>query len=208
MTIHETAQRLKEISPVLKDVSLELLEQRIIELRYNPDQPRDPKGSDTGGQWTSGKSGASKLDKYEDMISQQKYETAIVLDASGKTILMKDGNENSVKFTDGEVENMAGKTMTHNHPSGSPFSLDDYDLFFAAKVKEMRAVGKEYVYILKAPEGFDYSGHNMFKYDIGKAQFRVKMNMSIPEGDWKTFNHLTSKEWASSIGLIYERKAR
>ena len=95
MTIRDQAQKMKANTSILKDVSLEVLESRIAELEYNPNQPRDPKGSDTGGQWTGGvgkykgfenkKQRNIEFDKKEFFSStnSKKYDTSSLNDAMG-----------------------------------------------------------------------------------------------------------------------------
>lgn len=43
---------------------------------------------------------------------------------------------------------MKGGTLTHNHPSGSPFSAADVQLFTKHGLGEIRATGSEYTYTL------------------------------------------------------------
>ena len=58
MKPRDQAKKLKSNVGILKGVSLEVLESRIAELEYNPNQPRDPKGTETGGQWTKADGGS------------------------------------------------------------------------------------------------------------------------------------------------------
>ena len=91
------------------------------------------------------------VDKFEDDIRNQSYETAGMFDAEGNLILNKDGEKSSVYFTDEEqlkVKNTPDCVFTHNHPSGNGFSFED--LFFAVnlEVREMRACHKNGYYSL------------------------------------------------------------
>lgn len=83
---------------------------------------------------------------FEKSVVHQSYESAGLYSPDGILILMKDGNKHSVFFTDGEVAKMKGNILTHNHPSGSPFSKQDLDMLAYAKLKEIRAAGKNYTY--------------------------------------------------------------
>lgn len=73
MNTEDEAKRLKKNSPVLKNVPLKTIQDRLHEMHYapgvmggsqinlnsyDPNQPREPKGSETGGQWT--KAGGSE----------------------------------------------------------------------------------------------------------------------------------------------------
>ena len=177
------------------------------ELAFNPAQPRNPKGSATGGEWTGKGSGKSTLEKTEDIIVKQAYESVVTFDANGKTIFWKDGDRDHVQISDGELAYLKGNTLTHNHPSSSTFSVDDYGLFFISQLKEMRAVGKDYTYVLTAPDGYDYSMGKGFEYRLGMAQMKVKSS-GLEPADWIESNHLTSIEWAKEMGLDYKRIKR
>ena len=71
---------------------------------------------------------------------------------------------------------------------------------------EIRAVGKDYTYVLKAPIGYDYSKGDRFKMSIGMFQSIVRMRTKTD--DWGLENHLVSADWAKSIGLEYYREKR
>jgi hypothetical protein len=51
MDINREVENLKR-HPLFKNVSITTIIDRVIDLAYDPNQPRDPKGSPTGGQWT------------------------------------------------------------------------------------------------------------------------------------------------------------
>jgi len=147
-----------------------------------------------------------KMDELENTIANQEYETAAMFASTGDFMFMKDGDDKSVNFTDEELERMEGNILTHNHPSNTTFSIDDYELFFHTKMGEIRAVGKDYVYVLKAPIGYDYSKGDRFKDSIGMFQSIVRMRTKTD--DWGLENHLVSADWAKSIGLEYYREKR
>lgn len=88
------------------------------------------------------------LEREEKKIVSQKYETSIAFDDDGTEIFRKDGNSGSVDFTNEEILRMRGKTVTHNHPNDSPFSAKDLRFFAFNRLKEIRAVGKDYTYTI------------------------------------------------------------
>lgn len=67
-------------------------------------------------------------------------ERAIVLSSDGGVLVDKSGNESSVQFNDYEIEMMAGTTLVHNHPNGTPLSGNDFVLSGTAELREIVAV--------------------------------------------------------------------
>jgi hypothetical protein len=147
--------------------------------------------------------GLLPIDYFNKRIVSQDFETVGVF-KDGKLILEKDGTKNSVQFSEDEVSKMEGAILTHNHPSGGPLSMDDYDIFFTARAKSIQAVGNEYTYVLEAPTGYDYSHGITLRQDLGKAQMMAKLSLEN-DNDWKNYNHNTSELWAEAIGLLYKR---
>lgn len=118
---------------------------------FNPNQPRDPAGTPTGGQWAEGwdggaagaamalmratadvaphlrdemEVGVTTIDRFEELIASEPIETLGFFDKDGKLLAAKTGNEDSVEW-DGPLPDGA-VAATHNHPSGTPgFSIDD-----------------------------------------------------------------------------------
>jgi proteasome lid subunit RPN8/RPN11 len=89
------------------------------------------------------------IEKAESKIANNAFETAIAFNNKGNEILRKKGVKSSVKFTAEDMNklNWADEVIfTHNHPSGISFS--DADILFMKKteLKEMRVVGKKYLY--------------------------------------------------------------
>jgi hypothetical protein len=164
-----------------------------------------PKGRTSAPAATDIKASAGLLpiDYFNKRIVSQDFETAGVF-KDGKLIMEKDGAKNSVQFSKDEVSKMEGAILIHNHPSGAPFSIDDYDIFFTARMKSIQAVGNEYTYVLEAPTGYDYSHGFTLRQDLDKAQMMAKLSLKDKD-DWKSSNHLTSELWAEAIGLLYKR---
>jgi hypothetical protein len=96
---------------------------------------------DPTGEMTD--TGRRLLAEHEASIYAQTWETAVVLDSSGKVLLRKSGDERSVTFTPEEVEKLRGGVLTHNHPSSSSFSDDDVQLAVLKGLREIRAVGRD-----------------------------------------------------------------
>ncbi len=75
-----------------------------------------------------------------------KYETCAVIDWNGRILQSAKGNAHEVKMNPYAVLNCS--VITHNHPSGLSFSVEDIETFVEGKVYQMRAstdIGKTYV---------------------------------------------------------------
>lgn len=90
------------------------------------------------------------LRSFEHNIRHNNYETAGVMDrASGKLLWGKTGTSSRVSFTKGELADMRGRDVTHNHPSGLRFSTADVKLLVNVDARSVRAAGRRGTYILK-----------------------------------------------------------
>lgn len=67
------------------------------------------------------------LSNLELEIVRLNFERAIVLDSDGELMIVKDGTNINVDFTDCEFEQIekAGATFIHNHPAGLDFDKND-----------------------------------------------------------------------------------
>lgn len=130
-----------------------------------------------------GKKIKASVRKVENRIKNDGVETAAVVDGKGKIVIDKsDGAVVSVSFTDDEVSQMKDGTLTHNHPSGTTFSVEDITISLKAGLKEMRACHKNGTFVLKrkfeigeeVPEKYtDYS----FPFDYHVAQREYQKNV-------------------------------
>jgi hypothetical protein len=129
-----------------------------------------------------------QLERVEEEIFFQDYETAIGIDEDGNVVLRKDGGQSSVGFTDKEVEELKGTTFTHNHPKGGSFSRTDIDFMLDAELKEMRAVGvhgkKRWLYRMR-PNAEAYQYRELILSEANKADSEtyVVFNKQISDGE-------------------------
>lgn len=119
-----------------------------IKAGFDPNQARDETG-----RWTDGD--RASLKDFEDSIRNQSFETAGVYDEDGNLILKKDGDKNSIYFTEEELMLMRSNkdvVFTHNHPKGYSFSKADIILAYKNNLREMRAVseGVDHVLVFKS----------------------------------------------------------
>ena len=91
------------------------------------------------------------LRETEAQLIQRKTEKAVVFDDDGSIFFEKEGNENSVTFSVDELRLFEDKILTHNHPRGSSFSMDDVELVTFWNFKGIRACGSQYRYYLNRP---------------------------------------------------------
>lgn len=100
--------------------------------------------------WSDEAIEARRLD--EASIAGHKTEYGILYDSSGHKIFKKHGESHEIVYEPKEVLLMKGGVLTHNHPGGATFSLDDIDMLRVVELNEMRAVGRDGVYVIRRPE--------------------------------------------------------
>tara|TARA_R110002012_G_scaffold73119_2_gene186640 strand:- start:116 stop:997 length:882 start_codon:yes stop_codon:yes gene_type:complete len=93
----------------------------------------------------------------EKSIRNNKKESFFAYDKDGKVIFQKKGTESHVGFTNFDLLDMKAngvEVLTHNHPTifkvkNATFSYQDISLAMKYDIPEMRAVGKDRVYIFR-----------------------------------------------------------
>ena len=136
----------------------------------------------------------STLEKYEEQIVGQDYETAIVILPSGK-VMRLDGSSERVHPDEAFRDELKGACITHNHPADETeysFSKDDYILFVSGELAILRGVDEKYTYELRRDCG------------IAPEFERVPLFLMSPED---TMHYLISDR-ARKEGFFYERKPR
>ena len=96
-------------------------------------------------------------DEAEGAIASEPLEHAVAFGSKGTQLFRASSNERKfVAFDPSQIAEMridGGAVLTHNHPSGSCFSVDDIALMLVSNMKEMRAVAPDgTTYILTRPE--------------------------------------------------------
>lgn len=90
--------------------------------------------------------------RTERIISENRYETAVVYDSDGTISFKKKGDFDTVKFTKSQLSKLKGKILTHNHPSNSGFSTDDIIFMQKHNLSEMRSCNMFGTHILRPTE--------------------------------------------------------
>lgn len=80
----------------------------------------------------------TKLLQREKEINEYRTEKAIVFSSDGTELYLKDGDANSVTFSEEECKEIKGCIITHNHPNNSPFSPDDIGFMLENELSEIR----------------------------------------------------------------------
>lgn len=105
---------------------------------------------ETVDKWT--KTARRELLKDERSITKRAKEIAVVYDKNGKFLFQKSGGGESVSFSLQEMIKLRGNIVSHNHPSGASFSMQDINLMRLSGISELRVVVNDGVYYLRAPK--------------------------------------------------------
>lgn len=154
-------------------------------VRYDEDEPRDPKG-----QWTSGgaservtfvdapgdvppadeRPGADGLRRAEEEIRHSKNEIAVAFLPDGTERFRTDGDDATISLTAGEaaiIRANAGSTLTHSHPANSSFSDPDLRAAVALNLAEVRATNPNGgVYSIRRPQGGWPTGEDRMRFNV------------------------------------------
>ena len=170
-----------------------------------------------------GSSKASGLAGVENRIRGDKVETAALFGPNGKAIFEKsDGLPDKVSFTEEEAKLMVDGILTHNHPSGSTFSVADVDTAFTDGLREIRAVYNDGEYSLR--RNFDIGDtipQNYFDFAADYSAAIKKYKRSVVDaiyfktGDVNIANKMYNdfrKDWlkanSSNYGWTYKEGKR
>lgn len=105
---------------------------------------------ETVDKWA--KAARRELLKDERSIMKRAKEIAVVYDKNGKFLFQKSGGGESVSFSLQEMIKLRGNIVSHNHPSGASFSMQDINLMRLSGISELRVVVNDGVYYLRAPK--------------------------------------------------------
>lgn len=96
---------------------------------------------------------AAVLRVEEFLLVRKKREHAVVVATDGTLIARRGGGMNSVSFTQEETDRMFGAVLSHNHPSGFSFSVDDIRFAAVYGLSEIRVYTRRSLYRLRPPDG-------------------------------------------------------
>lgn len=161
--------------------------------------------------------GKTELRTTEEHIRGKSAEVAQVLDARGRSLLVKTtGSSNSVSFTAEEASRMEGGVLTHNHPNASPFSTEDVKLAVRRGLREIRAVGSDgSLYRLGTTSGWTpemFTSYEVALDEVTRPTFekirRGEMTVQEANAGWPEEAHAALMMFAkrhASEGVYYKR---
>ena len=117
------------------------------------------------------------IQKIENKIRNQNFESAAVVDSEGNQIFFKNGQASQVGFSRLECMQMANNTLTHNHPRCSMFSKEDLQCMANNNLYEIRATNRDgTTYSMKRSDnGYSAEKAQDFAKAYGKEYFRATM---------------------------------
>ena len=117
----------------------------------------------------------------EASIAGHKNEYGILYDSQGKRILKKRGEKDRIVYTDEETALMLGGVLTHNHPSGATFSVDDIDMMGRTGVTELRAIGRDGVYVIRQPAEWPEGINSFEKLEKEYSEIQLSLQNEMYE---------------------------
>jgi hypothetical protein len=157
----------------------------------------------------------------ESRIWASPNEILCAFDRSGKALVVSRGTSRSVTPTEEQRailrEKGAGGTVTHNHPDrGGSFSYSDLGFACQYKIRELRAVDRDYRYSIKRSDGENFAPEHLrgikSKFDAAKAEAMVAWRRAAVTGEAekRALNQsLTHGIWAGiskELELDYRRE--
>lgn len=159
---------------------------------------------------------AQAIKETETQLIKRKTEKAVVFADDGTIVFEKAGGESSVSFTPDELRLFKNNILTHNHPRGSSFSMDDVALATIWNLKGIRACGSQHRYYLNRPA----SGWSREMWEKKIKPLAEKINndvfqqfselinkgkLTIEEANYRHWHEVWSRV-AKEVGLDYGRE--
>lgn len=126
------------------------------------------------------------LIEAENSIRFNSFETGMIFNTNGEKLWEKKGDRHSVDVYEPIMKRMLkGNIFTHNHPFGGSFSFNDFKVFLAHGLAEMRAVDSRFSYSMsfssepdKADKGFLLGEFERIDKEMEKEyQEAIKVNI-------------------------------
>ena len=151
--------------------------------------------------------------------NDRQQEHALLVDAAGNIVALKDGTVNHVDFTPDELAKAQGGLISHSHPKGRPLSKDDLTcaaengLTIRAFGTAPSGIAHTYVASFTKP---DRSLADELSRVYGPANHRAERDLSAQAHDeqWsaertlQNARHLTNERLAERYGFVYQRWTR
>lgn len=117
----------------------------------------------------------------EASIAGHKNEYGILYDSQGNRILKKRGEKDRIVYTDEETALMPGGVLTHNHPNGATFSVDDIDMMGRTGITELRAIGRDGVYVIRQPAEWPEEINSFEKLEKEYSEIQLSLQNEMHE---------------------------
>ena len=171
-----------------------------------------------GGGKGGGRAGRSVKDigAAEQNIINSPIEVAFGYDKDGNVVIDKNGTSSSVEFTLDELALLKNGTLTHNHPKGNSFSLEDILVMHEHGLKEIRAIGvnslgEKVLHIMRpgalvSKAQITRSFQNATREVTRRFEQSINMGqMSLSQANSLHFHSVWTKV-AAELGLSYSRR--
>lgn len=116
------------------------VDEKMVEEMENA-EVEDMKLMDTTDKWAE--EARKKLLKSEKSVASRSKEITEIYGPDGKYIMTKRGDSNSVQFSARDYFKLKDAVVTHNHPSGGTFSVQDIKFLKRTLVSELRVSTEE-----------------------------------------------------------------
>lgn len=110
----------------------------------------DMKLMDTTDKWAE--EARKELLESEKSVASRSKEITEIYGPDGKYIMTKRGDSNSVRFSARDYFKLKDAIVTHNHPSGGTFSVQDIKFLKRTLISELRVSTEECVYYIRKPK--------------------------------------------------------
>lgn len=157
------------------------------------------------------------LAHIETMMDDLDHEQMFIMDDDGYIVSATDGEKGAVAYTLKALQASRGNVVTHNHPrkgrgesglDGGTFSVADINTLELG-MKELRAVGNEGTYSMKATRNADpvglYKALQRDKPTIVRQQKEVagRVEKSYEQGRFKTKHEAKATSFNQQLGVVH-----
>jgi len=149
--------------------------------------------------------------EVEDAIRSDTLETGAFIAPDGQVLLQRQGQSDRVKYRESELILMRGSLFTHNHPSGSGFSVEDVVLASAFGFAELRAVTFDFrhvAYGIPEHEGAQWKDAYALAESEAASELieKVRLGELHPKDFGQEVRHRAWGKVAKSFNFFYARE--
>jgi hypothetical protein len=148
--------------------------------------------------------------RIEGEIANEVVEHLVAIDPRGEIVLQLTGSSDFVSIPPGLEGRLRDAVLTHNHPAGYPFSLDDIVTAVQGNVVQLRAVSQNWLNELHRPEG-GWPGRFYEDWQLAQEEVlpglweRVGIGKMTEDQAAEIWVHETLKRLRQRTGIYYAR---